>query len=232
MPKEWWEDFFDGIALDFWRQVFTEDQTRVEADFIQKVLELTPLAAVLDIPCGEGRLSCELASRGFRMTGADFSPAFLEEARRKASERGLEIAWRQADMRRLNWEREFDGAFCAGGSFGYFDDAGHLAFLKSVFRALKPGARFVLDASRVAEVVLPIAREREWVRVVDILFLEENRYDHVHGRMETEYTLIRGGKAEKKASSDRIYTFREICKLVEEAGFESCQGDASESLLT
>ncbi len=194
MPKEWWESFFDGIALEFWRQVFPEEQTQAEAGFLQKALALAPSAKVLDVPCGEGRLSLALASRGFRVTGLDISPAFLEEARRKASAKSMNIDWKQGDMRRMDWAGEFGGALCMGGSFGYFDDAGHAGFLKSVFRALKPGARFVLDASRVAEVVLPIAREREWVRVGDILFLEENRYDHVHGRMETEYTFVRNGK--------------------------------------
>jgi SAM-dependent methyltransferase len=230
VPKEWWENFFTGITLDFWRQVFTEEHNRAEADFIEKALELRPPATILDVPCGEGRLCRELASRGFRMTGADNAPAFLEEARRKANDRGLEIVWKQRDMRNLDWKQEFDGAFCVGGSFGYFDDAGHASFLKSVMHALKPGGRFVLDASRVAELILPNIREREWVRVGDILFLEENRYDHESGRMETEYTFVRDGKTEKKSSSDRIYTFREHCRLLEEAGFVGYETYSSFSL--
>jgi len=210
-----------------WRQVFSEEQTQAEADFLQKVLALAPSAKVLDVPCGEGRLSLAMASRGFQVTGLDFAPAFLEEGRRKASAKGMNIGWKQGDMRRMDWAEHFDAAFCMGGSFGYFDDAGHAGFLKSVFRALNTGGRFVLDASRVAEVVLPIVREREWVRVGDILFLEENRWDHVHGRMETEYTFVRNGKEEKKTSSDRVYTYREICHLLEEAGFSRTQAFSS-----
>lgn len=230
MTQEWWQSFFDGITLDMWRQVFSEEQTKAEADFLQKVLALAHSAKILDVPCGEGRLSLALASLGFRVTGLDFSAAFLEEARHKASAKGMNIDWKQGDMRRMDWVEEFDGAACMGGSFGYFDDAGHAGFLKSVSCALKPGGRFVLDASRVAEVVLPIAREREWVRVGDILFLEENRWDHVHGRMETEYTFVRNGKEEKKSSSDRIYTYREICRLLDEAGFASTESYSSYDL--
>ena len=227
MTQEWWENFFDGIALDMWRQAFSEEQTRAEADFLQKVLALKPSAKLLDAPCGEGRLALSLASFGFRVTGLDYSSTFLEEARHKASAKGINIDWKQGDMRRMDWVEEFDGAFCMGGSFGYFDDAGHASFLKSVSRALKPGGRFVLDASRVVEVVLPVAREREWVRVGDILFLEENRWDHAHGRMETEYTFVRNGKEEKKTSSDRIYTYREICRLLDEAGFAGAEAYSS-----
>lgn len=230
LPKEWWEDFFDGTTLDFWRQVFSEEQNRAEADFIEKVLELPPPAKILDVPCGEGRLCREMASRGFKMTGTDIAPVFLEEARQKAGERGLEITWRQGDMRHLDWDQEFDGAFCMGGSYGYFEDAGHASFLKSVFRALKPGGRFALDASRVAELILPNCREREWVKVGDILFLEENRWDHERGRMETEYTFVRAGKTEKKVSSDRIYTYREHCRMLKVAGFSSYKAYSSFSL--
>jgi cyclopropane fatty-acyl-phospholipid synthase-like methyltransferase len=230
MTQEWWENFFDGIALEMWRQVFSEEQTQAEADFLQKVLALAPPAKVLDVPCGEGRLSLALAALGFHVTGLDFSAAFLEEARRKASAKGMNINWKQGDMRRMDWAEEFDGAVCMGGSFGYFDDAGHAGFLKSVFRALKPGGRFVLDASRVVEAVLPVAREREWVRVGDILFLEENQWDHINGRMETEYTFVRNGKEEKKASSDRIYTYREICCLLDDAGFASTEAYSSYAL--
>jgi SAM-dependent methyltransferase len=230
VPKEWWEDFFDGITLDFWRQAFTEEHNRAEADFIEKVLELRPPSRILDVPCGEGRLCRELASRGFKVTGIDVAPAFLEEARRKAGEKGLEIDWQQEDMRHLGWDREFEGAFCMGGSYGYFDDAGHAAFLKGVVRALKPRGRFVLDASRVAEFILPNYREHEWARVGDILFLEENRYDHERGRMETEYTFVHDGKTEKKSSSDRIYTFREHCRMLEDAGFAGYEAYSSFTL--
>ena len=229
-PSAWWESFFDAITLDLWRLVFTEEQSKLEADFLAKALELQLPAKILDAPCGEGRLARQLALRGFEMTGVDFSPAFLEEARHRADELHLEIAWRQADMRHLDWQQEFDGAFCMGGSFGYFDDAGNASFLKSVAQSLKPGAKFVLDASRVAEGVLPSVQEREWVRVGDILFLQENHYDHVHGRMETEYTFIRDGQVQKKTSSDRVYTYREHCQLLEEAGFTGCDAYSSFSL--
>ncbi len=227
MPGEWWETFFDTVTLDCWRQVFSEDQTQLEADFLLGTLKLTPPAKILDVPCGEGRLCRAAAAQGFAMTGLDFSRVFLDEARRVASANSLQIKFHQGDMRHMTWEAEFDGAFCMGGSWGYFDDAGHAEFLKSVFRALKPGGRFVLDASRVAELVFSVAREREWIRVGDMLFLEENSYNPALGRMETEYTFVRDGQEAKKKSSDRIYTYREICRLLEGAGFAGIEGFGS-----
>jgi SAM-dependent methyltransferase len=224
MAAEWWESFFSGITLDFWRQAITEDQSRAEADFIAQLLELPPSAKVLDAPCGEGRLCRELASRGLQLTGVDIALAFVEEARAKAAQRGLSIAFERRDMRHLPWQAEFDGAFCFGNSFGYFTDDGNANFLKSLARALKPGARFVLDASSCAETILPRFQERSWAQVGEILFLEENRYDHVRGRLDTDYTFVREGKTEKRFGSHRIYTYREVCQLLEGAGFEDPQG--------
>ena len=66
--------------------------------------------------------------------------------------------------------------------------------------------------------------------VGDMLFLRDGRYNHVAGRIETEYTLIRGGKVEKKPWTQRVYTFLELCRLLETAGFKDIQGYASLTL--
>jgi ubiquinone/menaquinone biosynthesis C-methylase UbiE len=56
---------------------------------------------VLDAGCGTGFLSLEFASRGHRVTGVDFAPAMLAEARRKASEQGLPVRFEEADAEQL-----------------------------------------------------------------------------------------------------------------------------------
>lgn len=55
----------------------------------------------LDVGCGTGFLSFELAARGHRVTGIDFSLAMLAEARRKASGRGAAIRFEEADAEQL-----------------------------------------------------------------------------------------------------------------------------------
>jgi SAM-dependent methyltransferase len=227
MPKEWWEEFFSGIVLDLWKKVYNEPHTRAEADFILKTLQVPTGAALLDVPCGEGRLARELASRGYAVTGVDISPDFLQEARSRTAEKGLEICWKQSDMRNLPWNREFDGAFCFGGSFGYFEDEGNLDFLRAVCRSLKPGARFVLDIGVSVETLFLRLQMREWTRVGDFLFLEENHYDHAEGRFNTDYTFVRDGKAETRSGSQRVYTYRELLRLMETAGFDDVQSFGS-----
>jgi len=222
---EWWKSFYAGLWLDVLRQFKTEELTRAEADFIEKELQLAPRAKVLDVPCGAGRLSLELASRGYRVTGVDLTLPLLDDARRKAAERQLEIAWEHRDMCDLPWKEEFDGAFCFGGSFGYFDEQGNADFLEAVCRALKPGARFVLDAI-ITEVHLR-HQDCAWGQVGDILILQELHYDHVQSRARFDWILVHKGKVEKKFSSIRLYTYHELCQWFEVVGFVNCRGYGS-----
>ena len=227
MSTEWWQTFFSGIVLDMWQQAVPEVCTQVEAKFISSLLHLPPGARILDAPCGEGRIARELAAKGYQLSGVDMAQDFLEIARTKAKQRHLTIAFEQGDVRSLRFVDEFDGAVCWGNSFGYFDDAGNAAMLQSLARALKPGGRLVLDASSNAKSRLPHFQQREWAKIGDILFLEENEYDHAQGRMITHYTFVRGGKEETRTGSHRIYTYREICRMLEDAGFAQVKSYAS-----
>src|SRR6516162_2681192 len=78
---EWWRSFFSGLAVEMWGFAVSADQTAKEADFILRTLEPPPSGRLLDVPCGNGRLSVELARRGFTMTGVDLSPEFLDGGR-------------------------------------------------------------------------------------------------------------------------------------------------------
>jgi len=218
MITDWWETFFSGPVLDIQRKASREEKTRTEADFIEKVLQIIPQGKILDVPCGEGRLSLEMASRGYSVTGVDITLPFLEDAKRKASEKQLEITWEHRDMRDLPWKEEFDAVICFGGSFGYFDDEGNKTFLKAVFSTLKPEGTFLID-THVAETLLPRFQERDWHRIGDTLIAEEREYDHVHGRVRAEWILIQGSTLEKRSSSVRMYTYCELVQMLEKAGF-------------
>ncbi len=225
--EKWWENFFSGFWLDVQRQIWPAEHTRSEADCIEQLLQLTPQAHVLDVPCGEGRLSLELASRGYQVTGVDLCLPLLSDARRKAEEQKLNVTWEQRDMRDLHWQERFDGALCFWRSFGYFDDEENdLSFLKAVSVALKPGARFLLDV-HCAEALFPMYEEQEWRRFGELWVLEERYYDHVRSRNEVEWTFIKEGKIENKKTSVRIYTYRELVQLLAAANFTHCEGYGS-----
>ena len=219
VPSNWYENFFHGVALDLWRKAVSPEQTQSEADFLVKTLECASGSRLLDVPCGNGRHSLELAKRGYQMTGLDISEQFIEEARASSSAIGTQIEWVLGDMRHVAREATFDGAFCVGNSFGYFEYSEMEAFLNGVSRALKPEARFVVGTGTAAESILLNLKERTWYQVEDILFAIENRYQVEESCLDTHHTFVRDGKVETRQSKHWVYTVGEIRRMLERAGF-------------
>jgi len=92
--RDWWKKFYTGTWQDIHSFFRTQERTEREADFIEDILKIKPTAEILDVPCGDGRLTIELASRGYKMTGIDFNKNFLKFARENADKKRLDIDWR------------------------------------------------------------------------------------------------------------------------------------------
>ncbi len=101
---------------------------------------------VLDVACGTGHASLAIAQRlpTGRVTAVDFSPAMLDEARRKAaSNKAGNITFLERDMQDLGFpEDHFDAAVCAFGIFFALDMDAQLARIVS---AIRPGGRIMIS---------------------------------------------------------------------------------------
>jgi ubiquinone/menaquinone biosynthesis C-methylase UbiE len=86
---------------DFGHSVRTEAERVAWDRILDIVLAGRAALDVLDAGCGTGFLSLELATRGHRVTGIDFAPEMLAEARRKAVGRGAVIRFEEADAEQL-----------------------------------------------------------------------------------------------------------------------------------
>ena len=228
-PSGWWTRFFSGVVFDLQRRFRTGDDTRAEADFLERHLARSdagdPGATLLDVPCGDGRLAVELAARGHRLTGVDQSEEILAHARQTAArlaDRAPGPTWHRGDMRDLRdvpGHGGFTGAFNCGNSFGYFGDEGDRATLAAVYDALAPGGRFVLESLLAAETVLPQMESRDWRVFGEAFLLMEPEYDPLRSELHTAYTFVTGDGVETRHAYYRIYTCRELCHLFEAVGF-------------
>ncbi len=100
--------------------------------------------SVLDLPCGYGRHTAELARRGFRVTGIDLSSAMIRAAKKRFG--GLpRTRFLRGDMRALSAPGSYDAVICMFSSLGYFSPAGNLATLRRMAQAVKPGGAVLLD---------------------------------------------------------------------------------------
>src|SRR5712692_2333544 len=149
IPTNWYEDFFHGVALDLWRKAIRPEQTTAEADFLVNVLQREARSHLLDVPCREGRLSVELARRGYRVTGVDIAEEFIEEARSSilkaeppatagGTDLSAQVEFILGNMCTVEGDAIYDGAYCFGNSFGFLAYADMEALLNGVAYALKP----------------------------------------------------------------------------------------------
>lgn len=136
-----WPAMAEHMGPAYLRYSFVQGTTQ-EIDFLIETLGLEPGMRVLDIGCGPGRHSHELARRGILAHGVDVAPAFIDVARRAGvSGASFEVA----DATALTFDACFDAAIslCQGGFGLGFDD---LSVLEGLRRALRPGGRFALSA--------------------------------------------------------------------------------------
>jgi SAM-dependent methyltransferase len=217
VQSNWWENFFEGAAVDLWLRAMSPEHTTKEADSLERLLELPGGGEVLDVPCGGGRLALEFARRGYRATGVDWSAAFLDHARSDPA--ASMVMWERRDMRDLPWDGRFDGAYCVGNSFGYLDDEGNETFLRAVANALKPGGRFVLETPMILENLLGHIQDRAWWQVDDMRLMVANVYDPARQRLEIEYTFLSDGLIDVRQGSHRAYSYRDLMELLEQSGF-------------
>jgi len=146
-----WEEYFDGHAPVYMDNSFTKNTVK-EVDFVLEELKLPQGSHILDVGCGTGRHSVELARRGYQVTGVDISSGMLAEAKKAAREAGVEVEWIHADATEFKSNNTFDAAIClCEGAFGLLgkdsDPFEHgLSILRNINKALKPNAKIIMTA--------------------------------------------------------------------------------------
>ena len=227
VPPNWFETFFHGVTLDLWRKAIPPEQTTAEAEFLIDHLNCDAAAHVLDVPCGNGRLSFEMAKRGLRVTGVDISEEFIEEARAiqsgppataGGSDSSTRVEFLLRDMRHLEDQAIYDGAYCFGNSFAFLEHAEMEKFLRAIARALKPGARFLIETGMAAESVLPDFEEQSSHEMGDLSLTIKERYLAAESCIDSEYVFERDGQTESRLAREWIYTVAEIRRMLERAG--------------
>jgi SAM-dependent methyltransferase len=219
---QWYREFFDDLYLRVYQPLEAPEQVRREVDFIVKALDLPAGAKVLDLCCGQGRHSLELARRGFQVVGVDLSEALLYAARKRAESEGLSVTFLQCDMREIDFADEFDAVINMFTSFGYLEsEAEDEKVLGKVAQALKSGGKFLLDVVNRDRLVRDF-QAREWHAADEgWLVLEERTFDHLSGRMETRWVCVaRDGVRYERLSSVRLYTTSELRTMLERAGLK------------
>lgn len=216
--KPWFVDLFDE---DYLRTLpfLTPQATQSEAEFVIEAMGLSPGAQVLDIGCGYGRHAMELAARGFHVVGLDLSTPLLVRGGEEAMRRGLEINFVRGDMRELDFDAQFDGAYCLFSTFGYFDDETNKKTVSNIARALKPGGRVMIEILNRDYVIADLPT-RVWWEGEGCVVLEEVELNYFSSRIQVNRSVVfDDGRQLEQEISVRAYSLHEVGKLMHAAGF-------------
>ena len=120
-----------------------------ECDLIERILgdyAVPPVRNILDLGCGTGSHSLELARRGFQVVGVDSSDFMLKHARSKLAEAIGSVIFEEGDIRSFDLHREFDAAIMMFAVLSYqIENADLLSALRTAHRHMRPGAVLIFD---------------------------------------------------------------------------------------
>jgi SAM-dependent methyltransferase len=219
----WHEDpaFWEAVEP----HVFPPETIKKAPEQLDQVLELTGIdgGRVLDMPCGVGRHAVELADRGFEVTGVDATAPYLDTARERAAEAGVDVEFVTADMREFRRPDTFDLAVNLYTSFGYFEDrADDELAAHNIYESLVPGGKLVMSLTS-KEVLAGKFQERGWSEQDGTYLLEDREVTDDWCRMENRWVLVSDGETREFSVSHRLYSAYELSELLREVGFSAVE---------
>ena len=206
-----------------------------QVDWLWAHLDLRPGCQILDITCGPGLYAVELARRGARVTGIDFSPASIRYARALAAEHrvGDRCRFIQADVRTALPDQaglDFDAALFLYGQLAVFTRAEAAQLLQGAAATLRAGGRLaieLLDFERIDK------SSSTWWFTDDtglwgdtpFLNLGERTWDEEQRASIDRFYVIelQSGELQEIGLSDNGYEAEEMVALLRSSGFDQAQ---------
>ena len=211
--------FFDEGSPYLTHPLLTSERSAAEIDEIERLVG-SVTGRVLDIGCGFGRHSVELASRGADVTGIDPSPAMIAAARGRAAQAKQFADFICIDAADFRDVARYDLALCLFTTLGQLraatsDDAPHRALLRQAKQALRPGGRLVIelpDRNRAIDALV----EAEQLGPTSVTRQFNTRTSIITERFQVE-------SGEVFVLRYRVFDKTEIADLVHDAGFDVLQ---------
>ncbi len=223
--SDWWNRIFNSLYLKTDADVVDDNRiTHQEIDRFIEILKLAPEHKILDLCCGQGRHSMELARRGFiEVEGLDRSHYLIQRAKTQARKESLKLRFKEGDARKLPYPADtFDTVMILGNSFGYFDTIhDDLRVLKEVFRIIKPRGRILIDVADGDFIRRNFeARSWEWIDKKYFVCRERSLSVDQQRLISREViTHVDKGVMADQFYAERLYTAESIIDLLKDAGF-------------
>lgn len=213
----WYRQWFTDELYSILYAHRDKDEARLVIDLFQRVATVPEQSIILDLACGTGRHSFELARRGYHVVAVDLSPTLLSVARRKTRKYAKSSLLLRADMRSLPLAR-LDAVVQLFTAFGYFrDDSENAAVIGEVRSSLNAGAWYMLDflnAEHVIQTLVPRTEQR-----IDGGSVIQHRQIE-NGRVVKRITVQQHGRIREFIESVRLFTLDDFRRMFQEHDFE------------
>lgn len=233
LPNNWWQTLFNSLYLKTDGDVVENDiNTQNDVNLLIKASGITKDDNLLDICCGQGRHSLELAKRGFKnVNGLDRSRYLIRLARKRAKNLDSKILFSEGDARKIRLpESSKDCVFVMGNSFGYFEkEEDDIQVLQSIKRVLKSKGKLVLDIVD-GEWMSKNFEPRSWEWIDQQHFVNRERsLASDNKRIITREVVTNSdiGVIADQFYAERLYTFDEISEVLKKLGFTNINNAGS-----
>lgn len=181
---------------------------------------------LLDLACGSGSLTLELAKRGIDVIGVDGSEEMLMAAQDKSDKAGIPLMLLCQDMRELDLYGTVNGAVCTLDSLNHLCRTSELAeVFKRLFLFIESGGLFVFDVNT-------IYKHRNVLGDNSFVFEEDDFFCVWRNRlidrtaevdMQLDFFVDEGDSYARLTDSlrERAYSKRTLCRLLSDTGFET-----------
>jgi ubiquinone/menaquinone biosynthesis C-methylase UbiE len=189
--------------------------------------------SLLDLCCGNGRVSICMARKGFKATGVDISNAFIRDAKKKAEEHNVsgKVTFLEGDVRNLKEvigtpSQLFDVVSNVWTSIGFFSYDDDLNVFKQARELSKESAILFIAETMHTEYLSVKFTPTSYSELDNIVMLENRKYDPITSQANSSWIFYSKRKKDLKfldrvEIQHHVYSLSELASLLRKAGWET-----------
>lgn len=184
------DEFYSGLMVNAFDKITTEAIYKERATKIVKLIKKhNPKAKILlELACGTGNFTKQLAKVGFIITATDISKDEIEKAKTKS----IDARFGVADMSKLRATSKYDVVCCFWESFRYLPNYKVCKdTLKRIFKSLKQDGLFFVDFTHFPPHDKPFKIPTYTIKLDNGLILLKDTYILTRGNRDTRWDEMR-----------------------------------------